>query len=233
VADVLDFEVLDLAFRRLQHRAGVGADRVALREDRDDLHALGPGRTVEAADEGGHGRHLPDALGEEGQRRQQAEHGPGVAVVRGAHRDERLHPAMSVEVLQVAAPDQAALAVADDHQLFPDIVALVEPLDFLGDQLGELGNGLGVEGVEDAAQVEAEDAEAVAAQPPLEHLEDATGAAVALQQQDGALERAEVGEPLDLVALEGEAEILHRAAGLAADLADVALQRLNIHLALR
>jgi hypothetical protein len=50
--------------------------------------------------------------------------------------------------------------------------------------LREFGDGLGVEGVEDPAQVEAEHAEAVVVQPVFQYAKYTAGSPIAVEQQN-------------------------------------------------
>lgn len=101
--------------------------------------------------------------------------------------------------------------MSDDADLL-EFVALAQTLDLFIDMLGQFFNTSRVEGIEKAAQIKAEHAEAIAAQAFLYDGKGAAGGSKAVKHEDRMFACFKIGQPLDLVALKGESNIGQRIA---------------------
>jgi len=105
--------------------------------------------------------------------------------------------------------------MADDIDLVFDGVAFAEAFDLFRDVPREMGDGIGIEGGKNSAQIEAEDAETVAVQAVFESLENSPRGSITVDQQDGVLQRSEVAASLHGIALDRALDIGERTSGMA------------------
>lgn len=145
-----------------------------------------------------------------------------------AERDQRPDPLGPSQSLDVIAADQSALGVPDDADLV-QVKSLTEFFYFLVHQLGQFLNTAGVEGVENAPKIQAEDAKTIPAETTLKNTEDAAGGPETVKEKDGVFAALEIRQPLNLVAPEGQAKVGERRTRVFPGLFEVGFDLMNRH----